>query len=95
VVILETKNNGQVGIGVVNKDYDNLAMPGWEDNSLGYHTSDGKFFYNCEEDDRELETEGIGKKEECICNIFCICKHQECSFPHTLVAHFLNGAFVE
>jgi len=58
VVILETKNNGQVGIGVVNKDYDNLAMPGWEDNSLGYHTSDGKFFYNCEEDDRELETEG-------------------------------------
>ena len=40
---------------MVNKDYSTTDMPGWDDNSLGYHTSDGKIFHN---GDVGKETEG-------------------------------------
>ena len=36
-------------MGVVTKGYDNTDMPGWRNNSLGYHTNDGKFFHNLDE----------------------------------------------
>ena len=33
---------------MVNEGYNIRRMPGWYDNSLGYHTSDGEIFQNAE-----------------------------------------------
>ncbi|KAL9952837.1 hypothetical protein ACROYT_G040150 [Oculina patagonica] len=44
VTILETGR--AVGIGAVSEDYDMRSMPGWEIESVGYHTDEGKICHN-------------------------------------------------
>lgn len=45
ISIVKFKNIVRIGIGLINKDF-NVAnkMPGWEDNSIGYHSDDGNIF---------------------------------------------------
>ena len=50
---LETGELRWLGIGVVNKDYDTSAMPGWHTGSVGYHTDDGRIFQNTSNGGRE------------------------------------------
>ena len=58
VTILETGTRLGVspGVGVVQKNYDTTDMPGWGKDSLGYHTDDGKIYYN---DTPGRETKGF------------------------------------
>ena len=44
-------------MGVVTEHYDDTDMPGWRNNSLGYHTNDGKIFHNCNQ--HPEDTKGI------------------------------------
>lgn len=60
VVILGTGKKDQLGIGVVNENYNDTHMPGWDDNSLGYHTGDGKIRHNS--DEYPKDTHGIEKQ---------------------------------
>lgn len=59
VTILETGTRLWPGVGVVEGDYDTTQMPGWRKESLGYHTDDGKIFYN---DTSGRETKGFAFK---------------------------------
>ena len=44
MTILETSKTNLLGVGVVNDGYNNTRMPGWRDESVGYHIDDGKIF---------------------------------------------------
>ena len=46
-----------LGIGVVYEDYDKNDMPGWYKGTVGYHTDDGKIFYDSP--NKGKETKGI------------------------------------
>ena len=46
VTILKTGTRLWPGVGVVKDDYKTNQMPGWHKESLGYHTDDGKIYYN-------------------------------------------------
>ncbi|XP_068739838.1 uncharacterized protein [Montipora capricornis] len=46
VTILETGRTHWPGIGVVPTGYSETVMPGWEKQSLGYHTDDGKIYHS-------------------------------------------------
>lgn len=45
VIILETGVTGVIGIGVAHEDFDTSEMPGWNEQSLGYHSNDGNIYY--------------------------------------------------
>lgn len=50
-----------LGIGIVHEGYDiNETMPGWESESVGYHTDDGRIFHN--DNYSGMETEGIAMR---------------------------------
>ena len=46
VTILETGRTQWPAIGVVPTGYTGTVMPGWEKQSLGYHTDDGKIYHS-------------------------------------------------
>ena len=52
--IVEAAGNGVIGIGVCTSSSQSTGLPGWDDNSWGYHGDDGHAF---EEGDRLLVTE--------------------------------------
>ena len=56
VTILETGSRLWPGVGVVEGEYDTSQMPGWREESVGYHTDDGKIYYN---DTTGRETTGV------------------------------------
>ena len=41
---METGETKWLGLGVVFKDYDTTAFPGWRRGTVGYHTDDRKIF---------------------------------------------------
>ena len=45
VKILNTVGDGEIGIGVGHKDYLLYRLPGWDDDSIGYHADDGGLFH--------------------------------------------------
>ena len=45
VEIMHTVGDGEIGIGVGHKDYLLSRMPGWDDDSIGYHADDGGLFH--------------------------------------------------
>lgn len=55
VTILETGNIRWPGIGVVDKKYNMSYMPGWDNESVGYHTDDGKIYHNDDYDGKETK----------------------------------------
>ncbi|KAL9952826.1 hypothetical protein ACROYT_G040139 [Oculina patagonica] len=55
VVILETGKKRCLGIGVVNEDYNTIRMPGWDKESVGYHTDDGKIYHYNARDGKETK----------------------------------------
>ena len=58
VVILETGRKRWLGIGIVNEGYNDSKMPGWIEESVGYHTDDGNIFHNSDDPDTAIITEG-------------------------------------
>lgn len=44
--MLETGERKWLAVGVVYEGYHNSQMPGWRNESVGYHTDDGKIFHN-------------------------------------------------
>ena len=44
VLIQETGNRRLLGVGVVEREYGNHAMPGWRKGTVGYHIDDGRIF---------------------------------------------------
>lgn len=58
VVILETGRTRWLGIGIVNEGYNDNKMPGWIQESVGYHTDDGNIFYNTDDPDDAIITKG-------------------------------------
>ena len=58
VVILETGRKRWLGIGIVNEGYNDSKMPGWIEESVGYHTDDGNIFHNADDPDAAIITEG-------------------------------------
>ena len=65
MTVLETGERKWLAVGVVNEGYDNSQMPGWENESVGYHTDDGKIFQSVKTGDEDAyvttgrETKGI------------------------------------
>ena len=47
-----------MGIGIVNEGYNDSKMPGWIEESVGYHTDDGNIFHNADDPDAAIITEG-------------------------------------
>lgn len=45
VKIMHTVGAGEIGIGVGHKNYLLSRMPGWDDDSIGYHADDGGLFH--------------------------------------------------
>ena len=41
IEILKTGKKGEIGIGLIPKDYPNNRMPGWNLRSIGYHADNG------------------------------------------------------
>ena len=58
VVVLETGRKRWLGIGIVNEGYNDSKMPGWIEESVGYHTDDGNIFHNADNPDTAIITEG-------------------------------------
>ena len=58
MVILETGRKRWLGIGIVNEGYNDSKMPGWIEESVGYHTDDGNIFHNADDPDAAIITEG-------------------------------------
>ena len=58
MVILETGRKRWLGIGIVNEGYNDSKMPGWIEESVGYHTDDGNIFHNTDDPDAAIITEG-------------------------------------
>ena len=58
MVVLETGRKRWLGIGIVNEGYNNSKMPGWIEESVGYHTDDGNIFHNSDDPDAAIITEG-------------------------------------
>ena len=58
MVILETAGKRLLGIGIVNEGYNDSKMPGWIEESVGYHTDDGNIFHNADDPDDAIITEG-------------------------------------
>ncbi|CAH3137407.1 unnamed protein product, partial [Porites lobata] len=46
VTILEAGKIMWLGIGIVDEQYPTIKMPGWYEESVGYHTDDGNIFHN-------------------------------------------------
>ena len=46
MTILEPGKVKCLAVGVVYEGYRNSQMPGWWNESVGYHTDDGKIFHN-------------------------------------------------
>ena len=59
VTIVETGKFKTVGIGIVNEDYDISSMPGWKEDSVGYHTDDGNIFIGTMGRDHGINTKGM------------------------------------
>lgn len=59
VTIEEAGKFNCLGIGIVNEDYDTSLMPGWDKESVGYHTDDGNIFHSTQGCDSDMETEGM------------------------------------
>ena len=45
VKIMHRVGAGELAIGVGHKDYPLYRMPGWDDNSIGYHADDGGLYH--------------------------------------------------
>ena len=59
VIIVETGRFNTLGIGIVNEDYDISSMPGWEEESVGYHTDDGNIFLGTRGHGHGIDTKGM------------------------------------
>ena len=59
VTIVETGKFKTLGIGIVNEDYDISSMPGWKEDSVGYHTDDGNIFLGTMGRDHGIHTKGM------------------------------------
>lgn len=59
VTIVETGKFKTLGIGIVNEDFDISSMPGWEKDSVGYHTDDGNIFLRTMGPDHGINTKGM------------------------------------
>ena len=59
ITIVETGEYKWLGIGITDKAYKKSDMPGWYEESLGYHTDDGNIFHNTKHLEGAIGTKGI------------------------------------
>ena len=59
VTILEAGKIMWLGIGIVDEQYPTIKMPGWYEESVGYHTDDGNIFHNYPFEEGAKATKGM------------------------------------
>ena len=59
ITIVETGEYKWLAIGITNEAYKTSEMPGWYEESLGYHTDDGNIFHNTKHLEDAIGTKGI------------------------------------
>ncbi|CAH3160768.1 unnamed protein product [Porites evermanni] len=58
ITIVETGEYKWLAIGITNEAYKTSEMPGWYEESLGYHTDDGNIFHNTKNLEDAIGTKG-------------------------------------
>ncbi|KAJ7330694.1 hypothetical protein OS493_021621 [Desmophyllum pertusum] len=91
--LTETGNIRWPGIGVVDKKYNMSYMPGWDNESVGYHTDDGKIYHNDDYDGKETKGPSMARRGDLIrCTVmFERIKIDQNGYTQVPVCFTLNG----